>query len=114
MSYLLVNIVFRHMNGAGPCDNHAECAKKSRLFAPSNGGQTVAGLVLLYSAGDPTSDLCWLSQGRVWGPAVDHASPRLVEGLALWGFPDPGMRGATSDHHINHHKADRDDLTAAD
>ena len=62
----VVNIAFRHRNGAGPCDNHAENAKKSCLFAPSDGGQTVAGSVLLYSAGDPTSGLCWLSQGQVW------------------------------------------------
>ena len=35
---LLVNVVSRHGNGAGPYDNHAEDAKKSRLFVPSDGG----------------------------------------------------------------------------
>lgn len=71
----VVSIASRHGNVAGPCDNHAENAKKSCLFAPRDGGQTVAGSVLFYSAGDPTSGLCWLSQGQVWGFAIDQATP---------------------------------------
>ncbi len=69
--------VSRHGIGAGPCDNHAENAKKSCLFAPGDGGQTVAGSVLFYSAGDPTSGLCRLSQGRLSDFGIDPATPWL-------------------------------------
>ena len=34
-----------------------------------------AGSVLLYSAGDPTSGLCWLSRGQVWGQCLPPCNP---------------------------------------
>ena len=56
----------RHPSGAGPCDNHAETAEKSCLFAgPGSYPKPVRGL--LYSAGDPTRDLCMIVAGeRIW------------------------------------------------
>ena len=75
----IVSVTFRHEIGAGPCDNHAENAKESCPFAPGGGGQTVAGSVLLYSAGDPTAGLCWLSRKEGSNLVVNKSSatPRL-------------------------------------